>query len=124
MTTLTITKRFAFEAHHKLPWHRGKCARDHGHSYVLDVSVRGPVKPDDGASDAGMVLDFGDLGATVKAVVTTKLDHYSLNDVCFNPTAENVVAWLAAELAPLLPGLCRLRLAETATAWVEWEEAP
>lgn len=124
MTPLTITKRFAFEAHHKLPWHTGKCARDHGHSYVLDVSVRGPVKPDDGASDAGMVMDFGDLGAVVKAVVTTKLDHFSLNDVCPNPTAENVILWIADELVPLLSGLCRLRLAETATAWVEWEATP
>ena len=116
----TITKRFAFEAHHKLPWHAGKCARDHGHSYVLEVSVTGPVKPDNGESDSGMVVDFGDVSAAVKPVVEAVLDHHSLNDLMPNPTAERLVEWLVADLGLKLPGLSRVRIYETANSWVEW----
>jgi 6-pyruvoyltetrahydropterin/6-carboxytetrahydropterin synthase len=36
-----IRKRFRFESSHVLPHHTGKCARLHGHSYRLEVTVRG-----------------------------------------------------------------------------------
>lgn len=124
-TDLTITKRFTFEAAHQLPWHKGKCARLHGHSYVLEVSVRGPVVPDDLASpESGMVMDFDRIKAALKPLIDGKLDHFSLNQIMRNPTAENIVLWLTDQLRDTFPGLCRLRLYETATSWVEWERQP
>lgn len=120
--TQTITKRFAFESHHRLPWHDGKCARDHGHSYVLEVSVTGGVRPDDGKPDSGMVMDFSALSAVVRPLVDGVLDHHSINDVLNNPTAERLVEWLVADLSPKLPGLSRIRVYETATSWVEWSQ--
>src|SRR5258708_39836826 len=57
-----LTKVFVFEAAHFLPEHEGKCARMHGHSYRLEVSLRGPVQEAPG-SEQGMVLDFGTLSA-------------------------------------------------------------
>ena len=39
-----IRKRFRFEAAHTLPFHPGKCARMHGHSYRLEVAVSGPIR--------------------------------------------------------------------------------
>lgn len=117
-----ITKEYRFEASHILPWHTGKCGRLHGHSYILQVTVEGPLKPDNGDPDAGMVMDFADISTVVKPLIASKLDHHHLNDSLGleNPTGERIVEWIADQLTPLLPGLCRLRLYETATGWVDW----
>lgn len=52
---------------HRLQRHNGKCRFLHGHNYIVDVSVRGPV--DD---VTGMVIDFHDLKQSVRDV----LDNY------------------------------------------------
>ena len=92
---LTITKRYTFEAAHHLPNHKGKCARPHGHSYKVDVTISGPLKPDEGQSDAGMVIDFDDLDAIVKPLIEM-LDHHHLNTLLqFRTTAENIAEWFA-----------------------------
>jgi 6-pyruvoyltetrahydropterin/6-carboxytetrahydropterin synthase len=109
-----IRKQFRFEAAHVLPHHPGKCARLHGHSYRLDVTLTGPLQPSGPAQ--GMVLDFDDLSRVVRGAVLDALDHRSLNDVVENPTSENVVAWIWSRLAPELPALEELTLWETATA--------
>ena len=61
-----ITKIFRFESAHHLPGHHGKCARPHGHSYRLEVTIHGPIKHAPEESDYGMVMDFGDLSQIVK----------------------------------------------------------
>ena len=109
-----IRKRFRFEAAHVLPYHTGKCARLHGHSYRLDVTIGGPLRSD--GSSRGMVEDFDDVAAAVRADVLEALDHRSLNDVLENPTAERIVAWIWARLTPRLANLRELVLWETATA--------
>ena len=38
-TTITVSATFA--AAHRLPEHEGKCARLHGHTYGLEVTVEG-----------------------------------------------------------------------------------
>ena len=123
-----LTKMFRFEAAHSLPGHRGKCARPHGHSYVLEVSVRGPIKELAGASDDGMVMDFDDLTHIVKQAVIERLDHQDLNVVTgIRTTAENLAYWiwdalLAAGLSEEL--LYRVCLWETAQGRVEIFQAP
>lgn len=120
---MKITKEYRFESAHVLPWHDGKCAREHGHSYVLQVTVEGEVKANDGSRDAGMVMDFADIGRVVKPLIEERFDHFRLNDSLGleNPTAENMVLWLVDYLDERLPGLAAIRLYETATGWVEWE---
>ncbi len=94
-----ITKIFRFEAAHHLPGHHGKCARPHGHSYRLEVTIRGPIKDAPGESDHGMVMDFGDLSQIVKNSVIERLDHQDLNVVTeFHTTAENLAHWIWDEL--------------------------
>ncbi|MGH2508811.1 MAG: 6-carboxytetrahydropterin synthase QueD [Ktedonobacteraceae bacterium] len=118
-----LTKIFRFEAAHHLPGHRGKCARLHGHSYTLEVTLRGPIKQAEGASDDGMVMDFDDLSQLVKQAVIERLDHQDLNEVTnIRTTAENLAHWiwdalLAAGLAEEL--LYRICLWETAQGRVE-----
>ncbi len=109
-----IRKRFRFEAAHLLPYHLGKCARPHGHSYRLDVAVAGPVQPEGAAR--GMIMDFDDLRALVHREVIESLDHRSLNDVIDNPTCERILQWIWERLDAVLPGLEELVLWETATS--------
>ena len=118
-----LTKAVQFEAAHCLPGHQGKCAHLHGHSYRLEVSLRGPIKQAPGASDDGMVMDLQDLSAIIRQAVLVRLDHRYLNEVMQErTTAENLAHWIwDALLEGGLPDalLYRIRLWETTTGWVE-----
>lgn len=111
---MLIKKSFTFEAAHVLPHHPGKCARLHGHSYRLEVALAGPLQTAGPA--AGMVEDFEIVSQVVKGAVVSQLDHRSLNELIENPTAELILAWIWARLAPELPALHELVLWETPTA--------
>jgi 6-pyruvoyltetrahydropterin/6-carboxytetrahydropterin synthase len=68
----------------------GKCnnPHGHGHNYVVEVLVSGPVDP-----DTGMVLNLAALDETVQTRVMDRFDHTNLNlDSLFVnrvPTTEN-----------------------------------
>ena len=111
---MLIRKQFKFEAAHVLPYHPGKCARLHGHSYRLDVSLEGPLQ--DVGPARGMIEDFDTLKSVVSETVIEPLDHRSLNDIIENPTAERIVLWIWQRLAPQLAGLAELTLWETRSA--------
>ena len=110
---MQIRKNFRFEAAHVLPYHPGKCARPHGHSYRLEVAIRGPLH-NDGPS-RGMIEDFDILASVVRRCVIDALDHTSLNDLIDNPTCERIVAWIWERLEAALQGLDELVLWETPT---------
>jgi len=120
-----VTRRATFAAAHVLcrpEWDEthnrevfGACSTDHGHNYVLEVSVEGA--PD---AETGMVINLRDLDAAIRRHFIDHVDHRHLNrDVEFLrgrvPTAENVAlaAWreLASKLAPAR--LVRVRLTES-----------
>ena len=106
--TVTIRKVFTFDAAHQLPFHRGKCANLHGHTYRLEVWVHGELDAN------GFVLDFGDLKAIVKELVVDRCDHKFLNDLFpFHTTAELLAQHFFAVLRSHLPGLRRVELWET-----------
>src|SRR5205809_215844 len=95
MKTALLTKIFRFDAAHSLPGHQGKCARLHGHSYRLEVTIRGPLREVPGRSDDGMVMDFEDLSRIVRTSVIERLDHFNLNEVTgIRTTAENLTHWI------------------------------
>jgi len=123
MRYASITKIFRFEAAHHLPGHQGKCARPHGHSYRLEVTISGPIKDAPGESDHGMVMDFGDLSNIVKNSVIERLDHQDLNAITeLHTTAENLAHWIWDELTAngLSEALLyRIRLWETESCFVE-----
>lgn len=112
---MQIRKSFTFEAAHVLPFHPGKCARMHGHSYRLEVAIEGPLQAEGPA--AGMVEDFEVVSRRVKAAVIEPLDHTTLNDLIENPTAERILVWIWERLYGELPGLVECRLWETRTAY-------
>ena len=83
------TKTFHFDSAHRLPEYPGKCMQLHGHTWSFWIEVDGTPDP-----DTDMVIDFHDLNGMAKAV-TDPLDHIYLNDILPNPTAENLLLYLA-----------------------------
>jgi 6-pyruvoyltetrahydropterin/6-carboxytetrahydropterin synthase len=134
MPIVTVTRRMTFNAAHRV--HNpelsdlenarlfGKCNNPnwHGHNYVLEVSVRGPVE-----DRTGYVMDLAHLREVVGREIIEKVDHRNLNlDVDFMrgviPTTENlaVACWriLAPAIAPAQ--LQRIRLWESENNMVEY----
>jgi 6-pyruvoyltetrahydropterin/6-carboxytetrahydropterin synthase len=109
-----IFKEFTFEAAHRLPnvpaGH--KCSRLHGHSYRVELHVRGPI-----GERSGWLMDFSDLKSAFEPLLA-KLDHYYLNEVegLENPTSENLARWIWRRLRPSLPQLNRIVVRETCTS--------
>ena len=110
---MELSKEFRFEAAHWLPRlpPAHACASTHGHSYHVEVGVSGPV---DG--HLGWVVDFADIKAAVRPVIDG-LDHRCLNEIdgLSNPTSENLARWLWERLAPRLPLLAVVVVAQTCT---------
>lgn len=105
---MQLSVDFHFSAAHALPFYDGPCKRLHGHNYVLRVTLAGRPQPKD-----GMIRDFDEVKRTVWDKVLVKVDHYNLNDILENPTAENLVVWMWEHLEPLIPGLAMLQIWET-----------
>ena len=81
---MVVSKKISFSAAHFLPDYPGKCSQMHGHTWVVELGVRGAIGKD------GMVVDFGKLKEFLEKEVEDKFDHKLLNDVIPNPTAENI----------------------------------
>ena len=111
---MELRKTFQIEAAHRLPnvptGH--KCARLHGHSWRIEVSIEGPV-----GNDTGWVMDYADLKAAFQPI-HDRIDHNYLNEIpgLENPTSERLAVWLWNELKPRLPLLSELVIAETCTS--------
>lgn len=111
---MRLFKEFSFEAAHRLPNvpEGHKCARLHGHSFHVRVTVEGPV-----GADSGWVMDFADLKAAFSPV-HDRLDHRYLNEIegLENPTSEHVARWIWRELRPALRALAEVEVRETCTS--------
>jgi 6-pyruvoyltetrahydropterin/6-carboxytetrahydropterin synthase len=96
-----LTRRYMFSASHRLHSDAmsdsenatiyGKCNNPygHGHNYMLEVTVSGPV-----ADSTGMVCDLTDLDEFVHREILERFDHQNLNMLMqFRervPTTENL----------------------------------
>ena len=119
-----LTKEFNFEAAHWLPtFPEGhKCKRLHGHSFVVEVKVKGEIDP-----KTGILVDFAEIKKVVKPIIE-ELDHRCLNEIgaernipeLINPTSENVCKWLFEVLKPQLPILSSIIVHETCTSRCEY----
>ena len=116
---IEVTKEFTFDSCHQLLAYNGPCERLHGHTYKLQVTIKGT--PD----HRGMVLDFKDLKKVCKEKIVDILDHYNLNDkLDFNTTAENMVVYFYDVIKDFCEGkeysvVC-VRLWETPTSYAEY----
>jgi 6-pyruvoyltetrahydropterin/6-carboxytetrahydropterin synthase len=111
---IDLFKEFTFEAAHRLPAvpPQHKCARLHGHSFRVEVHIRGEV-----GAETGWVVDFADLTEAWQPLHEA-LDHRYLNDVpgLDNPTSEVLAMWIWDALAPGLDGLSEVVVRETCTS--------
>lgn len=128
-----VTRQYRFAASHRL--HSGELSEDenrllygkcnnpygHGHNYVMDVSVQGPLD-----EPTGRVLDIRVLDDLVARQVLGPFDHRNLNAEveAFEtvvPTSENLAAEICRRLkknwSTAFPGewprLEKIRIAET-----------
>jgi len=114
-----VWRRFVISCAHFLPGHP-HCGNVHGHNYIIEVCVAGPLKN-------GMVIDFSVLKGLFE-VVKAHYDHKLLND-CIefhsqSPTAENmakeIITMLRARMQVYHPvRLVMVRISETPDCWVE-----
>jgi len=106
MRDITVARKFKFDAAHKLPDYKGKCAELHGHTWFVEVGCKGTIKPN------GMVIDFKILKEKVNYVLD-KLDHSYLNDIIANPTAENLAWYFRDQLVLGLEELSYIKVWES-----------
>lgn len=132
--TVQLSRRYSFSASHRLHSAAfseeenrrlyGKCANPygHGHNYVLEVTVAGPV---DAAT--GMVANLAELDAFVGRAVLEPFDHKYLNDEVAEfraavPTTENLCREIWRRLKPFPAArLKRVRIEETSKNSFEYE---
>ncbi|MGY2129394.1 6-carboxytetrahydropterin synthase QueD [Blastococcus sp. SYSU DS0617] len=116
-----IWRTFSFDAAHYLPKVPAghKCGGMHGHTYSVEVRLRGEVD-----AVTGWVRDFGDLKEAFRPL-EQELDHKVLNDVpgLDNPTSELLARWLWQRLRPTLPELYSVTVSETPTSGVVYRDA-
>ena len=138
---ISITKIFRFEAAHAIYRYPGDCARIHGHSYELHVTVGAKCPVDNFIGGMGIIIDFKELKTLVQSSVIKILDHklilskaylsetkvqFSPNElVVFDaePTAENLLLFLSKQISFVLPESVRLhslRIWETRDSCAEW----
>ena len=127
-----VTRKFGFSAAHRYwqpQWSAEENSRffgaltvSHGHNYVLDVTLAGPVDP-----RTGMVMDLAELKRVVGDAVVSRFDHADLSvDPFFAqgqvPTTENLARLIWDLLVPKLGAerLYRIRLWEDPTLHVDY----
>jgi 6-pyruvoyltetrahydropterin/6-carboxytetrahydropterin synthase len=103
----------------------GKCSNPnyHGHNYVLETWIEGPVD-----EETGYVIDLKKLKELVKEEITERFDHRNLNLDCeefktLKPSAENIAIVIWQLLTPKLDPKYKLtiRLWETENNVVEYD---
>jgi 6-pyruvoyltetrahydropterin/6-carboxytetrahydropterin synthase len=72
---MLITKSIEIDMGHRVPNHKSKCKNLHGHRYKIIVAVDDKVVTTEGASNEGMVTDFGDLKEIMLEEIDKKYDH-------------------------------------------------
>jgi 6-pyruvoyltetrahydropterin/6-carboxytetrahydropterin synthase len=136
MPELVLTRRVRFSSAHR--YHRpewseernrqafGPCANPHGHghNYLLEVTVAGPVDPQTGFS-----VDLPALDELLRREVVGPLDHQHINHAVpefapggLIPTTENILLWIWPRIYGKLGGarLVRLRLHENEEFFVDY----
>ena len=138
---MRLTRRYRFSASHRLHSHQlsesensriyGKCNNPfgHGHDYVLDVSVRGPLD-----ESTGRIVDLEVLDRLVASEVLSPFEHRNLNEevdafLTGVPTTEHLAVEIQRRLRQAWPqafgaagpSLDRIRMEETKRNFIEIE---
>ncbi len=117
-----LKKTYVFEAAHRLPRVPAghKCSRMHGHSYRVEIGLRGPVDP-----ATGWMVDFAVIDEAW-AELWKRFDHHLLNEIpgLENPTCENLCAFIWKAMAVRIAQLEVVTVWETADSCCSLRESP
>lgn len=139
MPRTSLTRRVTFAAAHRYrrpDWSDqknaavfGACAHPHyhGHTYVCDVTVTGPVD-----EETGFLVDLGVLDQVLRREIVERFDHRNINmdvpefaDGRLIPTGEQLTRFIAERvqgaLAHTTARVLRVHLAEDATLSITYE---
>jgi len=128
-----ITKQFKFCAAHKY-WNEnwdhdknfkvfGDDIRVHGHNYVLDITITGPIN-----QDSGFIYDIEEIKEIVQNKVISVLDHSQIqSDIKWfegkQPSTENLVLFIWEKVSTEIrkpAKLYKIKLRETPTIFTEY----
>jgi len=128
-----ITKQFKFCAAHKYwnnSWDKdknfevfGDDIKVHGHNYVLDITITGPIN-----DQSGFVFDIQKLKKIVNKKIISVLDHSQIQDDIpwfkgKQPSTENLVLFIWEQVEPMVDTpakLHKIKLRETPTIFTEY----
>lgn len=113
-----------FAAAHKLNDYPGNCSNIHGHTWKVEIIVRGKQ-----LDSTGMLIDFRELKKIAASIIKEKYDHRFLNEVepfdKINPTAENIAREIYKEMKNLLEDTAevkKVKVWESSTAYAVYRE--
>ena len=132
MGDLRVTRSYHFSAGHRLEnpaWSEaenarvyGQCYRQHGHNYLIEVTVVGALDP-----VTGMSADLAAVDAAVETAVLKRVDHFDLSATVPElrgviTTGESLARTFWQWLEPLLPTgqLRQIAVVETANNVFEY----
>jgi len=148
VTKCSVSKEIEFDAGHRVPNHASKCRNPHGHRYRVRVVCVGSIIEVIGASDQGMLIDFGNLKVLMQDRIHDVLDHgfivwesdeellqcfwektdWKVIAFPYIPTAENIAIWCWEQLEDLIKAhwrgnleLMRIDVWETPTSQASYE---
>jgi 6-pyruvoyltetrahydropterin/6-carboxytetrahydropterin synthase len=107
---LMLHTELVIDSAHKLIGHESLCKNFHGHSWFIEIWIKGNSDQKD---DIGIIYDFGNVKK-----LKDKYDHQYLNDIPpfdkINPTAENITETIYNTLKEEKPQLkFKVRVYET-----------
>jgi 6-pyruvoyltetrahydropterin/6-carboxytetrahydropterin synthase len=128
-----ITKQFKFCAAHKYwndSWNHdqnykvfGDDIRVHGHNYILDITITGPV-----SVDSGFIFDIQELKEIVSINVIDVIDHSQIQEdiewfANKQPSTENLVLFIWQQIVEHIKTpakLYKIKLRETPSIFTEY----
>lgn len=114
---ITVTRKFSFDAAHRVVNHKSMCRMLHGHRYVVEATFGA-----DQLDEIDMVIDFGEIKNRLGSWLNENWDHNTILNIVdktlgdsiesltgqkvfymnCNPTAEKMAEFLKVELCPTL----------------------
>ena len=103
---IEITQEFGFDAAHTLNVGPAENRRLHGHSFVVEVTLKGEA-----SRETGVLRDFGEVKSALEAI-RADLDHHLLNEVAGlgTPTLENLSRYIFTRAKASLPEVARVKI--------------